>query len=107
VAVNAEGLVLPCNFFNHNLYDARFHDGSLPGANQYHQPNGRNQVRDFLEIYGLDNLNLTHRSLEDIFQNQFWKDLVASWNDHRRLFECAFTCGQKFTKVWDQGGSKR
>jgi MoaA/NifB/PqqE/SkfB family radical SAM enzyme len=107
VAVNAEGLVLPCNFFNHNLYDARFHDGSLPGANQYHQPNGRNQVRDFLETYGLDNLNLTHRSLEDIFQNQFWKDLVASWNDHRRLFECAFTCGQKFTKVWDQGGSKR
>ncbi len=30
VAVNAEGIVLPCNFFNHNLYDARFKDGSLP-----------------------------------------------------------------------------
>ena len=29
VAVNAEGLVLPCNFFNHNLYDMRFKDDQV------------------------------------------------------------------------------
>jgi hypothetical protein len=35
---------------------------------------------------------------------------VHSWNQdfaHGRLFECAMTCGEKFTKVWDQGGSTR
>jgi MoaA/NifB/PqqE/SkfB family radical SAM enzyme len=105
VAVNAEGLVLPCNFFNHNLYAARFRDNSLPGANSLHQPIGRNQVREFLESYGLDNLNVHHRSLQQIFDNSFWKDLVASFTNNRRLFECAFTCGEKFTKVWDQGGN--
>lgn len=106
VAVNAEGVVLPCNFFNHNLYDARFRDGSLPGASEYHQPNGRNQVRDFLLRYGLDNLNIHNNSLEGIFENPFWDDLVSSFTDSTRLFECAFTCGEKFTKVWDQGGNK-
>jgi MoaA/NifB/PqqE/SkfB family radical SAM enzyme len=105
VAVNAEGLVLPCNFFNHNLYDARFRDNSLPGASFLHQPNGRNQVREFLEGYGLENLNIHHRSLQQIFDNNFWTDLVGSFTNNRRLFECAFTCGEKFTKVWDQGGN--
>lgn len=107
VAVNTEGLVLPCNFFNHNLYDARFRDGSLPGANPLHQPGGRNQVREFLEHYGLDNLSIHHHTLQEIFANPFWKDLVDSWNNSSRLFECAFTCGEKFTKVWDQGGNNR
>jgi hypothetical protein len=106
VAINAEGIVLPCNFFNHNLYDARFRDGSLPGASDYHQPNGRNQVRDFLSLYGLDNLNIHNNSLEGIFANPFWDDLVSSFTNSTRLFECAFTCGEKFTKVWDQGGNK-
>lgn len=106
VAINAEGIVLPCNFFNHNLYDARFHDGSLPGANELSQPGGRNQVRDFLLRYGLDNLNICNNSLEGIFENPMWDDLVESFT-HDRLFECAMTCGEKFTKVWDQGGSKR
>lgn len=107
VAINAEGTVLPCNFFNHNLYDARFRNNSLPGASAYHQPNGVNQVRNFLEQYGLDNLNINYRSLQEIFANAFWQDLVDSWNNNRRLFECAFTCGEKFTKVWDQGGNKK
>lgn len=107
VSINAEGLVLPCNFFNHNLYDARFRDGSLPGANPLHRPNGRNQVREFLENYGLENLNIHNRSLEEIFNNKFWQDLVDSFTNNRRLFECSFTCGEKFTKVWDQGGSNR
>jgi MoaA/NifB/PqqE/SkfB family radical SAM enzyme len=107
VAINAQGIVLPCNFFNHNLYDARFRDGSLPGANSLSQSNGQNQVREFLESYGLDNLNITHHSLREIFNNAFWKDLVQSWTNRRRLFECAMTCGSKFTKVWDQGGSIR
>jgi MoaA/NifB/PqqE/SkfB family radical SAM enzyme len=107
VAINAEGVVLPCNFFNHNLYDARFRDGSLPGANKLAQPNGRNQVRDFLSHYGLDNLNINNNSLVGIFANPMWDDLVNSFNNSNRLFECALTCGKKFTKVWDQGGNNK
>lgn len=109
VAINAEGLVLPCNFFNHNLYDARFYQDVLPGANQLHSINGRNQVREFLESYGLENINIHQRSLEQIFDCSMWMDLVDGWNrtrDQGRLFECAMTCGEKFTKVWDQGGNK-
>ena len=47
----------------------------------------------------------------EIFDNKFWKDLQSSWHKkdfkEGRLFECAFTCGQTFTKCWDQGGSVR
>ena len=107
VTVNAEGIVLPCNFFNHNLYDARFRDGSAPGANALSMINGKNQVREFLEQYGLDHLNIHHRTLHQIFENDFWQDLVASFTNSNRLFECSMTCGDKFTKVWDQGGSAR
>lgn len=107
VAVNAEGIVLPCNFFNHNLYDARFRDGSKPGANPLSTVDGKNQVREFLQRYGLDNLNIHHKSLLEIFASGFWQDLVASFNNSDRLFECAMTCGEKFTKVWDQGGSRK
>ena len=107
VAINAEGLVLPCNFFNHNLYDARFREpGHLPGANPLSTVNGKNQVRTFLESYGLENLNIVNNSLENIFESPMWTDLVNSFN-HNRLFECAMTCGTKLQKVWDQGGSKR
>lgn len=110
VAINVEGLVLPCNFFNHNLYDARFHGDQLPGRNHRHDEDGENQVRKFLERYGLDNLSILHRSLPEIFQNSMWRDLIASWDrplGQGRLFECAMTCGQEFTKVWDQGGNQR
>jgi MoaA/NifB/PqqE/SkfB family radical SAM enzyme len=111
VAVNVEGIVLPCNFFNHNLYDARFINNSLPGSNELSfSKSGKNQVREFLELYGLDNLNIKFNSLEKIFNNPMWNDLVASWNKDLasgRLFECAMTCGTKLQKVWDQGGSKR
>jgi MoaA/NifB/PqqE/SkfB family radical SAM enzyme len=102
VAINAEGTVLPCNFFNHNLYDARFRDGSLPGANPLSTVDNKNQVREFLQRYGLDNLNIHYKTLPQIFANDFWQDLVASFNNSNRLFECAMTCGGKFTKVWDQ-----
>jgi MoaA/NifB/PqqE/SkfB family radical SAM enzyme len=102
VAINAEGTVLPCNFFNHNLYDARFRDGSLPGANPLSSVDGKNQVREFLQRYGLDNLNIHHNTLPEIFANDFWQDLVESFTNSDRLFECAMTCGNKFTKVWDQ-----
>jgi MoaA/NifB/PqqE/SkfB family radical SAM enzyme len=110
VAINCEGLVLPCNFFNHNLYDARFYRDTLPGAHALHSIDGRNQVRTFLERYGLHNLNIHDRTLEQIFDCEMWRDLVTSWTQTRengRLFECAMTCGEKFTKVWDQGGSIR
>ena len=111
VAVNVEGLVLPCNFFNHNLYDRRFYDdGVLPERHELSMRDGKNQVRAFLEQYGLDSLDLHHHELQQIFQNKMWQDLVASWScglDSGRLFECAMTCGSKLTKVWDQGGSKR
>ena len=106
VAINAEGLVLPCNFFNHNLYDARFRDGSLPGANALAFVDGQNQVQKFLSRYGLHNLNIHNHSLKTIFNNAMWHDLVESF-EHNKLFECAMTCGEKFTKVWDQGGSKK
>jgi len=102
VAINAEGMVLPCNFFNHNLYDARFRDGTLPGANSLSTVDGKNQVREFLERYGLDNLSIHNKTLPEIFSNNFWQDLVASFGNNNRLFECAMTCGEKFTKVWDQ-----
>lgn len=111
VAVNVEGVVLPCNFFNHNLYDRRFYEaGVLPEANDLSTVNGANQVRSFLQRYGLENLNIHNKSLPDIFQNPMWGDLVESWSKtlaQGRLFECAMTCGSKLTKVWDQGGSKR
>ena len=102
VAINAEGVVLPCNFFNHNLYDARFRDGSMPGANLLSTVDGKNQVREFLERHGLDNLNIHNKTLQEIFANPFWQDLSASFTNSNRLFECAMTCGEKFTKVWDQ-----
>jgi MoaA/NifB/PqqE/SkfB family radical SAM enzyme len=111
VVVNAEGLVLPCNFFNHNLYDRRFYEsGVLPEANELSTVNGKNQVREFLESYNLESFNINLHSLEEIFSNPMWTDLVNSWNktlSNGRLFECAMTCGSKITKVWDQGGSIR
>ena len=111
VAINAEGLVLPCNFFNHNLYDQRFHDRScLPGSHDLSFVNRSNQVRSFLESFGLHNLNIKHQPLSDIFSNTMWQALVDSWQktiSGGRLFECAMTCGQKLTKVWDQGGNNR
>ena len=111
VVINADGLVLPCNFFNHNLHDRRFHEtGILPEANSLSTVNGKNQVRSFLESYDLNSFNINLHSLEEIFNNPMWSDLVDSWNktlDNGRLFECAMTCGSKITKVWDQGGSKR
>jgi MoaA/NifB/PqqE/SkfB family radical SAM enzyme len=111
VAINAEGLVLPCNFFNHNLYDLRFYEpGVMPEANELSSVDGKNQVRSFLESHNLEKLNIKNYSIENIFKNPMWHDLVDSWNKtlyNGRLFECAMTCGSKITKVWDQGGSKR
>lgn len=108
VVVTASGLVLPCNFFNHNLYDARYRTGVLPGANSLSQTDsGENQVRVFLEKYGLDTLNINKNTLTSIFDSPFWDDLIQSWTSKDRLFECAMTCGSKLTKVWDQGGNPR
>ena len=111
VVVTAEGLVLPCNFFTHNLYDRRFYEpGVLPESNELSTVNGKNQVRAFLESYDLASFNINLHSFEEIFANPMWHDLVESWNktlDDGRLFECAMTCGSKFTKVWDQGGNKK
>lgn len=107
VAINADGLMLPCNFLSHNLYDQRFFDPmSMPGA--YHlstNKDGKNHVRAFLEQYGLDNLNIKHKSIPEIFQNRMWADLTDSLDKdfcNGRLFECAMTCGSKISKVWDQ-----
>lgn len=106
VAINASGVVLPCNMLNHNLSDARFHDQSvLPCSNDLSTVNGKNQVQEFVERHGIDNLNIHHRSLKEIFANSFWSDLVGSWKYNtfpERLFECAMTCGKQFQKVWDQ-----
>ena len=107
VAVNAEGLVLPCNFFNHNLYDARFKDrGQLPGSNDVSFVNGKNQVAEFVDRYR-HSIDINNNSLEEVFQSEFWTELVNGWGNDNRIMECAMTCGEKFTKVWDQGGSNR
>jgi MoaA/NifB/PqqE/SkfB family radical SAM enzyme len=106
VAINAAGLVLPCNMLNHNLSDARFRDQSvLPCSNDLSTVDGKNQVQEFVDRHGADNLNIHHRSLEQVFANSFWIDLVDSWEYNtfpERLFECAMTCGKQFQKVWDQ-----
>jgi len=105
VTITAEGLVLPCNFFEHNLYDARFYDRTVaPGANDLHFVEGKNQVSEFVNRYR-DELDIHKNSLDKIMQSEFWTELVHSWDkslDTGRIFECAFTCGQKLTKVWDQ-----
>jgi MoaA/NifB/PqqE/SkfB family radical SAM enzyme len=111
VVITAEGLVLPCNFFTHNLYDKRFYDvDTLPGRNQLSFVNGKNQIRSLIEKHGFENLNIHHRSLKQIFDSEFWQEIIDSWDkdlSHGRIFECAMTCGNKLTKVWDQGGNKR
>jgi MoaA/NifB/PqqE/SkfB family radical SAM enzyme len=111
VAISAAGMLLPCNFLNHNLYDKRFHDPSvLPGSNELCRVDGKNQVREFLESYGLDTLNINHKSIAEIYASPMWQDMIDGWSKtikDGRLFECAMTCGSKITKVWDQGGSKR
>lgn len=107
VVITAEGLVLPCNFFEHNLYDARFYTFAMPGANQMSFTNtGKIQVKDFVDQYRSE-LDINKKDLSDIFKSNFWNDLIDSWADKNRIMECAMTCGEKFTKVWDQGGSIR
>ena len=106
IVITAEGLVLPCNFFEHNLYDARFHNRKFaPKANDLHFVDNKNQVQTFIEKYGKENLNIKNKSLDEILNNDFWKDLKQSWDkdlDNGRIFECAFSCGQKLSKIWDQ-----
>jgi len=107
VTITAEGLVLPCNFFEHNLYDARFYFGAMPGANNASfLRSGSIQVKEFVDEYRSD-LDINKNKLDDIFKSNFWTDLVNSWGNKNRIMECAMTCGEKFTKVWDQGGSIR
>lgn len=107
VVITAEGLVLPCNFFEHNMYDARFHTFAMPGANSASfTPSAKIQVKEFIDQYK-NELDINKNKLQDIFKSSFWRDLVYSWSDSNRIMECAMTCGEKFTKVWDQGGSIR
>jgi MoaA/NifB/PqqE/SkfB family radical SAM enzyme len=112
VVITAEGLVTPCNFFEHNLYDARFHEDQDPGSfDPFGKEKFNKQIIDLYEKYNKKNLNINYNSLEKIFENSFWNDLIESWQKKEfkegRIFECAFTCGQAFTKCWDQGGSFR
>lgn len=106
VAINASGMVLPCNMLNHNLSDARFQDPSvLPCSNALSTVNGKNQVQAFIDHHGAESLNIHHHSLEQVFTSSFWLALIDSWKYNtfpERLFECAMTCGKQFTKVWDQ-----
>lgn len=107
VVITAEGLVLPCNFFEHNMYDARFYTFAMPGAHYSSFTNtGKIQVKEFVDQYK-EELDINKNKLVDIFKSHFWIDLVDSWSNSNRIMECAMTCGEKFTKVWDQGGSKR
>lgn len=106
VAINAHGMVLPCNMLNHNLQDARFFDSDvLPCSNALSTIEGKNQVAEFINQHGADTLNIKNNSLEQVFKSSFWHSLTQSWTYQtypERLFECAMTCGKQFTKVWDQ-----
>ena len=110
VVITADGLVLPCNFFEHHLYDARYHDSAhLPGSNDLAKFKGRNHIQTIVQSAGTD-ININHHSLQTIFKNPMWDEIITSWSktlEQGRIYECANTCGEKFTKVWDQGGSKR
>lgn len=107
VVIAANGLVLPCNFFEHNLYDARFFNREyMPGANDASFYNGFNQVQELVSRY-IKELDINKHNLEYIFQSEFWDELVNRWTGKEKIMECAMTCGEKFTKVWDQGGSIR
>lgn len=111
VAINAQGLVLPCNMLNHNLYDARFFDSDqLPCSNSLSTVDGKNQVADFINQHDKTTLNIHNKSLEQVFKSTFWTALTESWQQNsfpERMFECALTCGKKFTKVWDQTKMKQ
>ena len=107
VVITAEGLVLPCNFFEHNLYDARFrYVNAMPGANGASFINGKNQVQMFVNTFA-EELDINRNNLEQVFKSDFWRALVSKWSGPGKIMECAMTCGEKFTKVWDQGGSIR
>jgi hypothetical protein len=54
-----------------------------------------------------EELDVTRNSLEQVFKSDFWRALVNKWSGPGKIMECAMTCGEKFTKVWDQGGSVR
>jgi hypothetical protein len=107
VVITAEGLVLPCNFFEHNLYDARFFKpGHMPEANAASFIDGKNQVQEFVGQFA-EELNVNNNSLQNVFKSNFWSTLIDRWTGSDKIMECAMTCGDKFTKVWDQGGSIR
>ena len=56
-----------------------------------------------LKIEG--NLNIKQQPLDKIFESGFWEEIVSSWDKDigcGKIFECAMTCGQKLSKVWDQ-----
>jgi hypothetical protein len=63
-------------------------------------------VQEFVGQYR-DDLDINKHSLEYVFKSDFWNELVSRWDGKQKLMECAMTCGEKFTKVWDQGGSIR
>lgn len=111
VAINAHGLVLPCNMLNHNLYDARFYDDDvMPCSNSLSTVNNKNQVAEFIKQHDEQSLNIKNNSLEQIFKSTFWPALEKSWSCNsfpERIFECALTCGKQFTKVWDQTKMKK
>jgi hypothetical protein len=108
VLINADGWVMPCNFFNHNLYDARFHDRHiLPNSNDLSfLPTGKNQIQDLFDRHNAKtDLNINNTSLYDIFQSNFWDEITDGFNKtipNGRIFECAMTCGKELHKVWDQ-----
>ena len=110
VVITGEGLVLPCNFFTHNLYDKRFHDAdTLPGRNELSMVGDKTQIQALIDAFGFDNLNIHSKSLKEVFDNEFWSYVVSSWDkdlEGGRIFECAMTCGEKLTKVWDQKKSE-
>jgi MoaA/NifB/PqqE/SkfB family radical SAM enzyme len=105
VAINAEGLLLPCNFFNHNLYDQKYRDlNFLPGAHELSFVDGKNQVEEIINRFDRDKLNIYKTPIKEIYENLFWDYVIDTWNKKMkqgRIFECSFTCG-KHSKVWDQ-----
>lgn len=106
--INSDGWLMPCNFFNHNLYDLRFKDRNVfPGSNDLsYLPDGRNQIADLFGRHNADiALNIHYTSIPEILKSPFWDEVTSSWDKkcgEGRIFECAMTCGSKLHKVWDQ-----
>lgn len=92
IYVAANGVLLPCGFLNHQLFDPE----NLYGASQ-------RQLSDLVDI---NELNLHYHNIYDILNSDSYKKIINStfegFDKINRLKTCALFCGKEFRKVDDQ-----